>query len=322
MSPPLAPPGQFWEVNGCRLHAQLHPPATRTSSPTVVMDAALGGSSLSWLFVERRVREFAPTLAYDRAGLGWSDPGPMPRGLPHLVAELRQLLQQASRPPYLLVGHSFGALVVRQYTAQFPAEVVGLVLVDPPALGVWSHPDAEHRARLESGIRLCRRGALASRCGLAQFCAWLISIGALRLAARYATVVSGGKLRKPSDFNFTPAVLLPDDCKPVMRWFWTRPRLYEALAGQMAALPAAARLVAQVPALDNLPLAVLSAADTPAPQLEEHDLLARQSARGTHLQAHASGHWIPLEEPELVIDAIRAVYDQTAKIVYPEEQRT
>jgi pimeloyl-ACP methyl ester carboxylesterase len=309
----------MYGVGGRRLHVDFHPgPAgAPTGAPTVVFEAALGASSLGWMFVERQVRAFAATVAYDRAGLGWSEPGPRTQDLPAAVAELEGVLQAAAPSgPLVLVGHSYGALIVRYYVALHPERVAGLVLVDPPGLEEWAHPDAAHVAKLETGIRLARRGGWAARCGAARFVAWLIGIGALELAARCAVVVSGGKLREPSDFNFTPAMLLPPDAKPIMRWFWTRPCFYDALVSQMEALPEAARLVAQAPPLAEMPLAVLSAADTPPVQAAEHERAARQSRRGQHLAARASGHWIPIEEPETVIAAVRSLVAQAVEMRY------
>ncbi|MGH9480190.1 MAG: alpha/beta fold hydrolase, partial [Terriglobales bacterium] len=153
-------------------------------------------------------------------------------------------------------------------------------------------------------VRLSRRGALAARCGLAQLAAWLVAMGALRLAAACATLISGGKLRARSDFNFTPATKLPPEFKPAMRRFWSSARFYDALASQMEMLPSACAAVAAAPPLGDIPLIVLSATDAPAAQRAEHARVAAQSRRGQHRCAHASGHWIPLEEPELVVAAI------------------
>src|SRR4051812_32708693 len=99
------PPGRLVAVNGHRLHVR----ATGGGSPTVVFDAALAGSSISWTFVQPQVERFARAVSYDRAGFGWSDAGPLPRTAGRIADELRVLLERAGEPPpYLLVGHSFG----------------------------------------------------------------------------------------------------------------------------------------------------------------------------------------------------------------------
>ena len=120
----------------------------------MVLESALGGSSLSWALVRSDVAKFTCACSYDRAGIGWSDADPMPRTAQRIVNELHTLLTNArTKGPYVLVGHSFGGLAVRLYAAQYPEEVVGMVLVDP------THPRTEEqRKRLETGARLSRRG--------------------------------------------------------------------------------------------------------------------------------------------------------------------
>ncbi len=85
------PPGRFVDVGGFRLH--LH--AAGEGAPVVVFDAALAGSSISWTFVQPAVSKFARTCAYDRAGFGWSEAGPMPRTAGRVAEELRVLLDKA-----------------------------------------------------------------------------------------------------------------------------------------------------------------------------------------------------------------------------------
>jgi pimeloyl-ACP methyl ester carboxylesterase len=299
-------PGRFLPLACGRRHVQLAG-AAAPGAPTVVLEAALGGSSLGWCFVQPALAAATRVLSYDRAGLGWSPMGPLPRDLAAQTAELAQVLEAAAPPPYVLVGHSYGALLVRRYAGLHPERVAGLVLVDPPAEGEWASPDAEHRARLAQGIRLARRGVWAARCGVAQLTAWLVGTGAFGLAAASARLVSGGRLRTARDFNFAPASRLPPALKPAMRRIWSRARFYATLAAQMETLPAAVRLAAAAPLPPALPLRVLSAADTPPAQLAEHRALARRSARGAHRQAARSGHWIPLEDPDLVAHAVDEV---------------
>ena len=102
------------------------------------LESALGGSSLSWALVRSDVAKFTCACSYDRAGIGWSDADPMPRTAQRIVNELHTLLTNArTKGPYVLVGHSFGGLAVRLYAAQYPEEVVGMVLVDPTHPGQW-----------------------------------------------------------------------------------------------------------------------------------------------------------------------------------------
>lgn len=100
-------------------------------SPTVIFEAGMGDVSETWLRVQPAIAELTQTLRYDRAGLGQSDPAPTPRTCQDMVNDLSALLEDAHiDSPYVLVGHSFGGLLIRLYASQHPKDVVGMVLVD------------------------------------------------------------------------------------------------------------------------------------------------------------------------------------------------
>src|SRR5205823_11608859 len=73
------------------------------------------------------------TCAYDRAGLAWSEPARTPRTVARILAELRSILETATTWPAILVGHSFGAFLVCAYASEYPDDVAGVVLLDPPS---------------------------------------------------------------------------------------------------------------------------------------------------------------------------------------------
>ena len=125
------------DVGGFRLH--LH--CAGEGSPTIVLDAALGASSLSWSLVQPELARLSRVCSYDRGGFGWSDPGPMPRTAYRIAEELHTLLERARvPPPYVLVGHSFGGLVALIFTRRFRSVTSGLVLVDPAHAEDWVTP--------------------------------------------------------------------------------------------------------------------------------------------------------------------------------------
>ena len=100
-------------------------------APTVVMDSGLGGTVLDWQLVQLEVAKFMRVCTYDRAGMGWSDPGAQPRTSQQIVKELHTLLGNAGvQGPYVLVGHSFGGTNMQVYANQYSDEVAGIVLVD------------------------------------------------------------------------------------------------------------------------------------------------------------------------------------------------
>ena len=104
---------------------------TGTGSPTVVLETGLGAESNEWRSVQTAVERYARVLSYDRAGRGQSDKAARPRSAAAMVEDLHALLRAVELPgPYVLVGHSFGGLLVRIFAHRYPREVQGLVLVD------------------------------------------------------------------------------------------------------------------------------------------------------------------------------------------------
>lgn len=122
-----APPGKLVDLGGHRLHVHC----TGRGGPTVVVESGLGDFSFDWTLVQARVSRFARICTYDRGGYAWSDPGPKPRTFAQLNLELHDALaKQGERGPFVLVGHSFGGPVVRNFAGFYPASVAGMVLVD------------------------------------------------------------------------------------------------------------------------------------------------------------------------------------------------
>ena len=124
---PPRPPGQMIDVGTHSLHLSC----SGRGAPTVVVENGLGDFSFDWILVQRLVERSARICTYDRAGYAWSGAGPLPRSFDQLNLELHTVLSRAGeRAPFVLVGHSFGGGVVRQYVARYPADVAGVVFVD------------------------------------------------------------------------------------------------------------------------------------------------------------------------------------------------
>ena len=119
------PPGKY--INIGKHHLHLH--CIGQGSPTVILDAGLGGTSLEWVLVQPDVAQFTRVCSYDRSGYGWSEGIPGPRTSAIIVKELQKLLDFADeQSPYLLVGHSFGGLSMRLFASHHPDKIAGLVL--------------------------------------------------------------------------------------------------------------------------------------------------------------------------------------------------
>ena len=121
------PTGKLVDLGGHRLHVNC----TGRGGPVVVVETGLGDFSFDWVLVQRRVAAFTRVCTYDRAGYAWSDPGPQPRTFAQLNLELRDALSKlGERGPFVLVGHSYGGPVVRNFALTYARDVAGVVLVD------------------------------------------------------------------------------------------------------------------------------------------------------------------------------------------------
>jgi pimeloyl-ACP methyl ester carboxylesterase len=119
--------------------------------PATVFVPGGGSLGLDFLLVHEQVAQLTTSVLYDRAGTGWSDDADLPRSADEVTDELRALLQVAGPPPpYLLVGHSLGAIYVQRFAQRFPEEVAGLLLLDP-AHEDWDLYQPEH-LRLASNL--------------------------------------------------------------------------------------------------------------------------------------------------------------------------
>lgn len=126
-----SPRGQLYTVNGHQMHLYC----TGEGSPTVVLEAGGYADSLWWYHVQAQLAEHTRVCAYDRPGMGWSEATTLPRDPITIVEELSALLETSgTNPPYVLAGHSYGAVLARIYAQQFPEDVSGIVLVDSGAL--------------------------------------------------------------------------------------------------------------------------------------------------------------------------------------------
>jgi pimeloyl-ACP methyl ester carboxylesterase len=153
-------PGEIVDVGEHRLHMNC----LGQGSPTVVLDAGWGYTSVEWSgWVQPEVAKHTRVCAYDRAGMGWSEPGPGAPDATQTTAELHALLQEADEEgPFVLVGHSLAGLYSRIYAERYPEEVAGVVLVDS------THPDQFEGS--ESAVMMNRAagvlGPLVARTGI------------------------------------------------------------------------------------------------------------------------------------------------------------
>jgi pimeloyl-ACP methyl ester carboxylesterase len=276
------PPGQLVDIGGFRLHIEC----IGTGSPTVVLDAGLGGSSLDWSLVQPSLGRATRVCAYDRAGMGWSDPGPQPRTPRQIAGELHTLLTKAGiAGPYVLIGHSLGGKNVRLFALSHPEEVAAMVLVDARSEYVDANTSP---AEVQAFQRANAAQALLYRVAR--------GVGLVRLLG--ASLWGGPAM--PRELR-TEGLLLQTSRQGVDAQ--TAEGLERAADD---AQPQAA------PSLGGRPLIVLAAGQKVAHDpiwLEAQHRQAALSTSGRLIVATGSGHSIHWEQPALVIDAVRQVVE-------------
>lgn len=217
-------------------------------SPAVIFEGGFGTGIASWSTVQRDVAAFTQTVSYDRAGLGQSDLGPKPRSAKQVATELHAALQKAGvKPPYVMVGHSFGGIYVRVFADMYPKEVVGMVLIDPSqeSFNDWLKKNLADRVKAgEANIAKASEGVRAEGAG--------VEISYAQAAV--AKVPQG-----------IPVVLLT--------------------ATEDDSMPADARKL----------------------WIEKHKEWLAMVPGSKHIIAEKTGHFIQLQQPALVIEAIKQV---------------
>lgn len=258
-APRPTPPGKMVDVGGYQLY--LH--CTGTGNRTVILEAGLEGDVVTWKSVQPEVAQFTRVCSYDRAGLAHSDYGPTPRDAELSATDLHNLLTEAGiAPPYVLVGHSFGGLLIRRFASDYPEEVDGLIFVDSlhedwweEALALLPPPSASDSGRLSSFRSYLTDG-------------WRDPSGNFE-AMDIPAVVE--QLRETGDFGDLPIMVLTAGKFTVLN-----PGLPPELEAALAEL--------------------------------FHDLqgrLAKLSTVGSQMVIPESGHNMPRENPQAVVEAIR-----------------
>lgn len=277
------PPGRLADVGGHRLHLWCSGSA-EPGTPTVLFDSGLGGDSFDWAYVAPRVAKFAQACTYDRAGMGYSDPGPSARTSGQIAKELAELIRKSGiARPVILVGLSFGGFNTRIVASEHPDLVAGLVLVSA------SHENQGERyaaAGVPSGKppdALLKLGPIAA------------SLGILRLMG--VTLA-------------TPPERAPSQVREFVLATAYRTSRYYAMADELEHTRESGLEVAATRRQLSIPLVVVSPGKGSGVRAAINwDLqadLATLSTRACQVIAEDSGHGIS-NQPELVVEAIRDV---------------
>lgn len=244
--------------------------------PTVVFEAGAAAGRSTWALTQPAVGSFARAVVYDRSGLGRSAPDPTSRSLRRMADDLGHLLDALGEGPFVLVGHSAGGPIARLAAADRLDRVTGLVLVDP----------TDEASEVLFGTAFRRLDRIAPRINLALAHARLLrpmyrwQLAALPPDARADMAAEG----------FTPQVMRTHAAQ-------TRTYLDELFAFREAP-----------PQLGDVPVTVISGARTgsgmsAATRADANAAHARRATR--HVIAERSGHYVPVTEPELIVEEIR-----------------
>ncbi len=303
------PPGLVVDIGSCKLHLKRQ----GSGQPVVALEAGIAATSISWSPVQTRLANFTTVCSYDRAGLGWSERRPdrsCPCTLEQMVGELEALLYKSGLAgPFVLVGHSFGGLLVNAFAHAYPEQVAGLVLVDPVSVTYWGNASQANTDQIRAGVRLLRRGAILARIGLVRAALSVLNAGGRWFPRHVGQAVA----RHGSDQMQSLAgevAKLPRDLRSMVRAHWSRPKAFQAMAEYLEALPACARAGLKINVPANIPVTILSSGNATAGELRERDAWAGQSERGRHVKLPETGHWLQLESPELIADAVRGMVNQ------------
>ena len=302
--PEICPPGAAGAVGPHRLHYRCDGVGT----PAVVLEAGIAASSLSWSRLQPLLARSTRVCSYDRAGLAWSDATSGPRSITALSTSSAEYSSAPGLPPpYVLVGHSFGGLVIRGFSRAHPADVAGLVFVDPLHPDEWCEP-SHISGECYAAVSSCRRWERCSRrLGVVRLCLALLSGGA-PAAPRQFSRLFGRSAAALLQHMVGEVQKLPAEVLPAVQAHWSNPKAFRGMWQHLAAMPeCSADLARGADDFGDTPVVVLSAGARDARWLDADARLARASSRGRHIVSPHSGHWVHLDDPDLVVRAIQDV---------------
>lgn len=277
-----------------------------SGNPPLVLEAGIAASSLNWSILQPQLAEFAATYSYDRPGFGWSAPSTRECTLQEMSDDLHAVVTALKiTTPYVLVGHSFGALILSVYAQRFPEELAGIILVDPLTPEEWIKPHRAQRWQLWRGVWFSRAGAALGGIGVVRFCLWLLlqQRGNSGVPKRVLGLF-GGKASETGLRIVGELAKLPPETVRMIRERWSHGRFFLTMSRYIQRLPknAAEASRFQIPA--HIPVTVISGAHQPPVLLAEHQAIATHSLCGKHLIAEKGAHWVHLDQPELIVEAL------------------
>jgi pimeloyl-ACP methyl ester carboxylesterase len=268
------PPGRMVGVDGHLVH--IH--CIGKGSPTVILELGVGSASFAWYDIHKRISQITRTCAYDRAGLGYSEPTEEAKRAINVAATLHALLANAGIDDELvLVGWSAGGIYIREYYRRFPERVVGMLLVDS------SH---------EQQVRRLPRGSGGGADPALAVAKHLAPFGLIRLSGLLDKRVASSRAS--------------DEAKAYLRVTYNLSHALDTVARESDAFNHDIDSDEAPAPLGNLPLIVVAAGDPQlAAMMPLQKELAALSTQGKLIVAEDSDHNIHADQPQLIVDAVK-----------------
>lgn len=297
------PPGQLIDVGGYKLHLY----SAGEGSPTVVFDHSIGSLGWSNYWVFQELAKTTRVVICDRAGYGWSEPSPKPRTSEEVVQEFDTLLTKAGiKSPYIFVGNSFGGYTARLYAHKFPGKVVGMVL---------THAIHEETA-LNFPVSLKIMAIV-----------FLVGFKTTQIVAALGIVRLAGLL---GFFEFFKKELrnFPQEELSRIKLSYYLSKHWEAMFREVRDIKKSSLQMKQTNSLGNMPLVVISVSNflkrsfltawLPLRQVDEswkkmQAELVKLSCNSKEIIAEKSGHFVWVDEPEVMVQAIRELVAMVRK---------
>jgi len=284
-------PQQLVDIGGGR---KLNLYCSGSGSPTVVLDSGLSDPDIVWGLVQPKLSNATRVCSYDRAGIGYSDASKRPSTSENVVDDLQNLLREAAiDPPYVLVGHSLGGLHVQLYALRHRSEVAGIILIDP------ANDDPAAFSGDVNGLN-----AKAAET-LTQFrqCATQSLKGFVPGTDLFKKCIDTPEDQPNAHFSLPiNAALAAVQERPAFQA--AQLSEFESVLGISTEQVRAARVRGGGHPFGDLPLIVLTSSAEAATDSSKREELASLSTRGVHRVIAQSGHYVQLDQPQAVIEAI------------------
>jgi pimeloyl-ACP methyl ester carboxylesterase len=314
-------PGALVNLPGRTVHIQrIDAQRLGAGAPAIVLEAGIAASSLNWSVLQPQLAALATVYSYDRAGLGWSSATERQCSVARMADELHQWIDAVQLPrPYFLAGHSYAAYILRMYAQRFPDEIAGIILVDPLTPEEWIKPDRGQCWQIRRAVWFSRAGAVLVALGVIRFCLWLLQRGNNATPRRIVSLF-GPQARETVERILRELAKLPPHTVRLIRERWGHPKFFLIMARYIQTLPACAAEASGCNIPAHIPVTVISGAHQPRVRMAEHQAIAARSLQGKHIIAAKSAHWVHLDQPELIVEAFRAMVAELKTARVPTSQ--